>query len=208
VREVLCTVQQSRRQSRQPLHCSDRGSAQSVQPKTWINMGRCYIRGTDCVAPFVVLHGSIPVAERPRGYLLGPSNQYMLQTTNPQQTYSVPGGLFSSQSWPFIGAKTERLVGITREGLSRSGFLIDGVQWTFPTSDRNPTHYMVIPTVIHRSPYIVWCHVPPLGKPGSSSISAISCVQRRRSYNEIVHRRDGLRTSYESILHQPRRASC
>lgn len=78
----------------------------------------------------------------------------------PTEMTGVPGSLQSLQMWPFKGAiarNDSRNHSI--EMFTSHGFILAGAHYSWPTTDRNPKHYIVVPTEINSKPYLVWCHL-------------------------------------------------
>lgn len=75
-------------------------------------------------------------------------------------TMGMLGALETSSSWLFKGATTTNTgTPLSTEQFTQSGFIIDGVRWTWPASDTNPQDYVVVPTVVDSHPYLVWAHL-------------------------------------------------
>lgn len=86
----------------------------------------------------------------------------------PVEIAAMPGGMASLQGWPLKGADPQDVGGMFEVNYNTSGPIIGGVHWTWPSTDKNPEHYVVVPTTIQGKPYLVWCHLPPekkVGKP-------------------------------------------
>jgi hypothetical protein len=81
--------------------------------------------------------------------------------------------MLSRLSWPLKGTNPHNIgTGMFEANYTTSGCTIGGVHWTWPASDVNPKHYVVVPTTILGKPYLVWCHLAPqkmLGKPENGS---------------------------------------
>lgn len=83
-------------------------------------------------------------------------------TTAAPVVTSYAGTLQTNTAWPLQGATVTKTVtspSMTIEHLSRAGFVIDGVHWTWPRSDTNPDHYLVVPAVVGGKPYLVWTNL-------------------------------------------------
>ncbi|NMP23685.1 hypothetical protein [Sulfobacillus harzensis] len=83
-----------------------------------------------------------------------------VQTTAAPVVMGMAGALETNAGWPIKGAKTTQTgTPMVTEQFSRSGFIIDGVHWTWPTGDTHPQDYVVVPTVVGGRPYIIWAHL-------------------------------------------------
>lgn len=73
---------------------------------------------------------------------------------------SMPGALETNVAWPVKGSTVSHTGSpMFTEQFTRHGAIIDGVKWRWPSSDTNPQHYMVVPTVVGGTPYLVWAHL-------------------------------------------------
>lgn len=72
----------------------------------------------------------------------------------------MAGALESNTAWPLKGAAVASTgTPMSAEQFTTSGFVIDGVHWTWPREDSNPADYLVVPTVVAGHPYLVWAHL-------------------------------------------------
>ena len=72
----------------------------------------------------------------------------------------MPGALETNAAWPIRGAKASNTgTPMSTEQFTRSGVMIDGVHWRWPTTDTNPQDYLIVPTVVGGKPYLVWAHL-------------------------------------------------
>ncbi len=80
--------------------------------------------------------------------------------TGAPEVFGMAGALETNAHWPLKGAPTQHVQGsFASENYSASGFVVDGVRWTWPSSDANPADYIVVPTVVGGKPYLVWAHL-------------------------------------------------
>lgn len=80
--------------------------------------------------------------------------------TGAPEILGMAGALETNVNWPLKGAPASHTEGaFASENFSASGFVIDGVRWTWPSNDSNPANYIVVPTVMGGKPYLVWTHL-------------------------------------------------
>lgn len=85
-------------------------------------------------------------------------------TTAAPVVVGTAGALETNTAWPLSGApviqqQTANAPTMTIQHFSRKGFVIDGAHWSWPSSDTNPGHYLVVPAVVGGKPYLVWSHL-------------------------------------------------
>lgn len=89
----------------------------------------------------------------------------------------IAGGLESKQGWPLKGASPQNTgTPMFEAQYSSSGFTMGGVHWTWPASDTNPSHYIVVPTTVNGKPFLVWSHLgaqKKLGNPNNGGPNTI-----------------------------------
>ncbi len=73
---------------------------------------------------------------------------------------SMPGVLETNVAWPVKGATASDTGSpMFAEQFTKHGVIIDGAKWSWPNNDTNPRHYLVVPTVVGNTPYLVWAHL-------------------------------------------------
>ncbi|WDL99063.1 hypothetical protein [Alicyclobacillus sp. ALC3] len=104
-------------------------------------------------------------------------NSSLASNATPMEVMGIAGGLESRQGWPLNGASPQNTGSpMFAAQYSSSGFTIGGVHWTWPTSDTNPSHYIVVPTTVNGKPFLVWSHLGAqkhLGNPNGGFPNAI-----------------------------------